>query len=280
MLQIRNLYKSFGKKPVLGNINLDINYGEFVALVGPSGCGKSTLLKAILGTDLPTSGEITLDGNLVDKPSRDIGIVYQHYALYDFLTCKHNVAFGPMLDRTTLPFRFFYWWKFRKLYKQMLADSCQLLDKVELLDCYDKYPSELSGGMKQRVAIAQALIMKPKLLLLDEPFGALDESTREELQNMLLGFYQENVEAQKLRKIPPYTIIIVTHELNEAFYVADRVIGLSQYHNADIPGAQIVYDEILPVYTPKDPKNFGLFFEQKEKLRKVVFGGEACFTKN
>jgi NitT/TauT family transport system ATP-binding protein len=131
--------------------------------------------------------------------------------------------------------------------------------------------------MRQRVAIAQALIMKPQLVLLDEPFGALDEATREELQQMLLHLYQENLAARRDGRLPPYTIIIVTHELNEAIYVADRVVGLSQYWDwkaaglTEPPGATIVYDAVAPVFHPEDPIEFEDFTHQREELRRVVF---------
>ena len=134
-----------------------------------------------------------------------------------------------------------------------------------------QYPAELSGGMCQRVAIAQALIMRPKLLLLDEPFGALDEATRESLQLMLLHLYEENVQAKQRGEAAPHTILIVTHELNEAIYVSNRVLGLSQYHETGKEGATIVYDKPAPIYRPNEPKDLSRFFEQKEELLKSVF---------
>jgi NitT/TauT family transport system ATP-binding protein len=132
----------------------------------------------------------------------------------------------------------------------------------------------MSGGMRQRVAIAQALILRPKLLLLDEPFGALDESTRESLQMMLLGFYQENLQAIREGRVPEYTILIVTHELNEAIYVANRVIGLSRFHDDGDQGAMVVYDKACPVFHPDDPKDVNQFVEQREELRRAVFDAE------
>jgi NitT/TauT family transport system ATP-binding protein len=131
--------------------------------------------------------------------------------------------------------------------------------------------------MCQRVAIAQALVMRPKLLLLDEPFGALDESMREELQTMLLELYQENLQARREGRPPPYTILIVTHELNEAIYVADRVTGLSQYWQweetglAAHPGATIVYDAVAPVFHPDDPRDHDTFLHQRLEVRQAVF---------
>jgi NitT/TauT family transport system ATP-binding protein len=259
---------------VLSNVDLQIDGGQIVSVVGPSGCGKSTLLRAILGTHPPKAGKIRVDGKRVDKPSREVGIVYQHYTLYDFLTAQENVAFGLMLDQTTLPFRCLQFWTWRKLRREHIEQAANWLEKVGLGAAAKLYPSEMSGGMRQRVAIAQALIMRPGILLLDEPFGALDEATREELQVMLLHLYQENLEAKKRRQPPPHTILIVTHELTEAIYVADRVVGLSQYHSQGSQGATIVYDKPAPVFHPGDSRQFDAFLEQKEELRRVVFDPE------
>lgn len=273
-LNINDVSHWYGPKKVLGHVNLEIGGGQIVSVVGPSGCGKSTLLRAILGTHPPKAGEIHIDGKLVDSPCRDVGIVYQNYALYDFLTAEQNVAFGLMLDQTTLAKRFFKFWDWFKLRREHLELAREWLDKVDLGQAAKLYPSEMSGGMRQRVAIAQALIMRPKILLLDEPFGALDEATREELQVMLLHLYQENLQAKQNNQDPPHTILIVTHELTEAIYVADRVVGLSQYHKDGANGATIVYDKPAPVFHPGDSRQFDVFLEQKEELRRVVFNPE------
>ncbi len=145
-----------------------------------------------------------------------------------------------------------------------------------------KYPPEMSGGMCQRVAIAQALIMKPSLLLLDEPFGALDEATREELQRILLTLYGDNLSSIKEGKEPRYTIMIVTHEINEAIFVSDRVVGLSQYWDWEAtgetssPGATIVYDKPAPVFAASDERDFMSFREQKDEILHAVFDPEYC----
>ncbi len=270
-LEVVNVGHWYGPKRVLCDVNLQIGGGQIISVVGPSGCGKSTLLRAVLGTHPPKAGEIRIDGTLVDAPCRDVGIVYQHYTLYDFLTAEQNVAFGLMLDQTTLPSRCFQFFKWRGLRRQHLEQAAQWLEKVDLGAAAKLYPSEMSGGMRQRVAIAQALIMRPKILLLDEPFGALDEATREELQVMLLHLYQENLQAKQNGQPPPHTILIVTHELTEAIYVADRVVGLSQYHKDGDQGATIVYDKPAPVFHPGDSREFDAFLEQKEELRRVVF---------
>ncbi len=270
-LQVKNVSHWFGNVRVLNDINLKITAGQVVALVGPSGCGKSTLLKAILGTHPTREGSIVVDGQEVRAPSRNVGIVYQNYSLYDFLTAESNVALGLKFDQTSLPFRTLMFPQWRKLRHQHLIESRAYLKKVSLGAACGKYPAELSGGMRQRVAIAQSLILKPKLVLLDEPFGALDEATRESLQMMLLGFYQENLRAQAEGRTPEYTILIVTHELNEAIYVANRVIGLSRFHDQGEKGAMVVYDRPCPVFHPDDPKDLGLLVEQREELRKAVF---------
>ena len=274
VLECRDVGHWFGKNRVLQDINLRISAGQIIAVVGPSGCGKSTLLRAILGTHPPNAGQVLADGRPVRRPGRDVGIVYQDYSLYSYLTCLENVAFGLMLDETSLFDRAFRRGKWRSLKKQHHEKAMALLEKVGLASAAGRYPSEMSGGMRQRVAIAQALIMQPKILLLDEPFGALDEATREELQLMLLHLYEENLEAKKQGVAAPYTILIVTHELNEALYVSDRVLGLSQYHQAGKGGATIVYDKKAPVFRPGDLRDFERFEAQKEQLRQAVFEPE------
>ncbi len=270
-LQVCDVSHWYGQNRVLHNINLDILPGQIVAIVGPSGCGKSTLLKAILGTHPAKSGKILADGVEVKEPSRNVGIVYQNYPLYDFLTAEQNVAFGLKLDETSLAYRFFQFFRYRPLRDKHLVDARAMLKKVSLEQAAKLYPAELSGGMRQRVAIAQALIMRPKVVLLDEPFGALDEAVRQELQLMLLRLYQENLQAKKENRRPEYTIILVTHELNEAIYVADRVIGLSRYHTESDQGATVVYDKPCPIFHPNDPRDYEVFASQREELRKAVF---------
>lgn len=271
VLECRNVSHSFRDKRVLQHINLQVAAGQFVSLVGPSGCGKSTLLRAILGTHPPTQGQVLVEGVPVTRPCRDVGIVYQDYSLYEYMRARDNVAFGLMLDQTSLPFRFFRPLEWYRLQKDFRRRADELLEKVNLKQAVRLFPSEMSGGMRQRVAIAQALIMQPKILLLDEPFGALDEATREELQMMLLQLYDENVQAVRQGRRPPYTILIVTHELNEALFVAERVVGLSQYHDAGADGATIVYDKAAPIFRPGDPRDAAKLEAQKDELRHAVF---------
>ena len=267
----------FGDNRVLFEINLTIHPGEIVALVGPSGSGKSTLLRAILGTHPPAAGRIFAAGRPVLGPTRDIGIVYQRYSLFPFLTAVRNVAAGPMFDQTKLLDRLLHHFAWRRLRAKHKADAADWLRRVGLERAADLYPSELSGGMQQRVAIAQAMILRPSILLLDEPFGALDEATREELQHMLLNLYAENLAAKRAGLRPPHTILIVTHELNEALYVSDRVLGLSQFWRWEdeglnaCPGATIIYDDAAPVFDPDAPRDYQAFHDQREELRRIVF---------
>lgn len=277
VLECKGISHSFGAKQVLFDVNLEVVRGQIVSLVGPSGCGKSTLLRAILGTHPANEGAVLMDGQRVTSPGRDRGIVYQRYALFPFMTAVENAAFGLMLDQTNLPFRLFRYFDWLKLKRRHREEATAVLERVGLGHALEHYPAELSGGMCQRVAIAQALVMKPKILLLDEPFGALDEATREELQQMLRKFGEENVAAKRQGRPPPYTILIVTHELNEAIYVSERVIGLSQYWDwkgaglTHSPGATIIYDAVASSYHPGTEKDVDRFVRQRGELRSTVF---------
>jgi len=280
----------FGATKVLYDLNLKVRAGQFVSLIGPSGCGKSTLLRSILGTHPPNQGKILTmqNGSLItaDRPGRDRGIVYQKYSLYPFLTALDNVALGLKLDQTSVLFRMFNWSGWAKKRKEFRDRAAVFLEKVGLGHAINMYPDQMSGGMQQRVAIAQALIMEPEIILLDEPFGALDEATREELQEMLLQLYQENQEALSKNKKPPYTLIIVTHELNEAIRVGDRLIGLSQYWDwkksgFDVsPGATVVYDREAPIFKPNERPNYESFDIIRKDIRKYVYNPNILQSRN
>jgi len=274
-LEITGVTHGFGPKRVLNNINFGIKAGQITAIVGPSGCGKSTLFRAILRTHPPHEGTICVDGKEMNGPSEKIGIVYQHYSLYDFLTIGENVMFGLKLDQTSIPDRIFKYFSWRKLRNKHRAKAAEMLEVVGLPNTMSSYPSELSGGMRQRVAIAQALVMRPSILLLDEPFGALDAVTRMSLQRLLLRFYQENLEAKKRGERPPHTVIIVTHELDEAIYVSDRILGLSQYYEG-ADGSKIVYDKPSPVFRPDEPADTDSFMEQKTEITHTVMDADYC----
>ena len=280
----------FGATKVLYDLNLKVRAGQFVSLIGPSGCGKSTFLRSILGTHPPNQGKILTmqNGSLItaDRPGRDRGIVFQKYSLYPFLTALDNVALGLKLDQTSVLFRMFNWSSWAKKRKVFRDRAAVFLEKVGLGHAINMYPDQMSGGMQQRVAIAQALIMEPEIILLDEPFGALDEATREELQEMLLQLYQENQEALSKNKKPPYTLIIVTHELNEAIRVGDRLIGLSQYWDwkksgFDVsPGATVVYDREAPIFKPNERPNYESFDIIRKDIRKYVYNPNILQSRN
>ena len=280
----------FGATKVLYDLNLKVRAGQFVSLIGPSGCGKSTFLRSILGTHPPNQGKILTmqNGSLItaDRPGRDRGIVFQKYSLYPFLTALDNVALGLKLDQTSVLFRIFNWSGWAKKRKEFRDRAAVFLEKVGLGNAINMYPDQMSGGMQQRVAIAQALIMEPEIILLDEPFGALDEATREELQEMLLQLYQENQEALSKNKKPPYTLIIVTHELNEAIRVGDRLIGLSQYWDwkksgFDVsPGATVVYDREAPIFKPNERPNYESFDIIRKDIRKYVYNPDILQSRN
>jgi NitT/TauT family transport system ATP-binding protein len=280
VLELQKVSHWFHGSRVLYDINLKIARGQFVSLVGESGVGKSTLLRAILGTHPPRAGDVLINGDPIDGPGRDRGIVYQRYALYPFLTAQENVAFGLMLDQVTLVDRLFRPWKSRALRKQHLKMAAELLAEFQLGDKLHLYPSELSGGMCQRVALAQALIMRPEILLLDEPFGALDEAIREDQQEMMLLLYAENLKAQEAGRPAPYTVVFVTHELNEALKVSDRVIALSRNwrwedeHYGASPGATIVYDAAAPAHRRDDGNGIAEIIKQRKEIRRAAFEGE------
>lgn len=208
VLSIRNLSKSFPKEDgeieALKNINLDIRNNELVCVLGPSGCGKTTLLRLIAGLQDPTSGEIILNGKVVEAPGSDRGMVFQEFALYPWRTVKKNIEFGLEIKKITA--------------EERDAISKRLIETVGLTGFENTRPNELSGGMKQRVGIARALAIDPAILLMDEPFGALDAQTRNQMQKELLRIWKETKK----------TILFVTHSVDEAVFLADRVIVLTR----------------------------------------------------
>jgi NitT/TauT family transport system ATP-binding protein len=242
----KNGNRHAGRSVILNNIRLNIRAGEFLALIGPTGCGKSTLLRLILGAQFPTRGQVLVADQLVTGINRDRGIVFQKYSLFPHLKVLENIAFGPMLERTSILQRVLHTPAYRRLHRQYLEEAREYLERIGLNPGDgDKYPYELSGGMQQRVAIAQALMMQPKVLLMDEPFGALDHNTRLEMQLLLLEQWQDY----------RMTIVFVTHDLEEACYIGTRVIGLSQFWSDDEGkpglGAIIVTDLRTPGGHPK-----------------------------
>jgi NitT/TauT family transport system ATP-binding protein len=235
-----------GRNIVLNNVRLNVRPGEFLSLVGPTGCGKSTILRLILGSQFPTRGQVLVDGQPVTGVDRDRGVVFQKYSLFPHLTVLENIAYGPLLERTSMAQRLLYTPAYRRIRRESLAEAREYLVRIGL-NPWDggKYPYELSGGMQQRVAIAQALMMQPKILLMDEPFGALDHNTRLAMQLLILDQWEDY----------RMTIIFVTHDLEEACFVGTRVVGLSQYWSDDEGkpgvGAVIVTDLPTPGGHPK-----------------------------
>lgn len=233
-LQIIDVYKAYGDKVVLDNVDLVVQSGELCTLVGPSGCGKSTLLRLIVGAEEPTSGHLRLEDKELGRPDIHRGIVFQRYSLYPHLSVLKNVSLGLRLNG---------WPNSPRLNSdQIRSEAMNMLHKVRLAQHADKYPHQLSGGMQQRVAIAQSLIMKPKILLMDEPFGALDPDTREDMQLFLIELWEQE----------QMTVFFVTHDLQEAAFLGSRILVLSQYYTDDRGnsnridrGAKIVADHQL-----------------------------------
>ncbi|QZN94698.1 sulfate ABC transporter ATP-binding protein [Symbiopectobacterium purcellii] len=210
-IDIRNINKQFGQFRALNEINLAINSGELVALLGPSGCGKTTLLRIIAGLEKPDSGQIVFHGEDVsvhDVRDRNVGFVFQHYALFRHMTVFDNVAFGlRMKPRSIRPSK-----------RDIEAKVHELLNMVQLDWLADRYPEQLSGGQRQRIALARALIVEPRILLLDEPFGALDAKVRKSLRRWLSRLH-ENINL---------TSVFVTHDQEEAMEVADRIVLMNK----------------------------------------------------
>lgn len=208
-LEVRDLFKSYlvrGKQlMVLQNINLQLQSREFVSIVGSSGCGKSTLLNIIAGLVSQCGGQVLVDGRSVTGPGSDRGMVFQHYTLYPWLTVAQNVAFGL---------------QFRKMSKVEQRERVSyFLNMVGLMQFAQAYPKQLSGGMKQRVAIARALANEPAVLLMDEPFGALDAQTKEQMQQFL----------QQLWEQTHVTVLMITHDVEEAIFLSERIYVMSAH---------------------------------------------------
>jgi ABC-type nitrate/sulfonate/bicarbonate transport system ATPase subunit len=227
-LRVRHVTKTFvspdaGQEMVaLDDVSLEAGPHEFICLLGPSGCGKTTLLNLIAGFLDPTEGDVRVDGQVITGAGSDRGVVFQDYALFPWLTVHQNVQFGPRVLGVT------------KLEREKVAD--RYLAMVGLTQFRNRYPHQLSGGMKQRVAIARALANRPSILLLDEPFGALDAMTRETMQDELL-----TLTAQE-----PKLLVFVTHSVLEAVFLADRIIVMSAH-----PG-RILADIPIPLAHPRD----------------------------
>ncbi len=218
-VKVNKVWKYFGSQPVLENINLDVESGSYVSIVGPSGCGKSTFLRLLLSQETPTEGQILLDNEAIAlEPSEERGVVFQRYSVFPHLNVQDNVALGLEFSQSKILGKLFG----RK--KRAVLDECRhYLDSVGLDAAREKFPAELSGGMQQRLAIAQALIKKPKVLLLDEPFGALDPGIRADIHKLMLRLWRET----------GMTVFMVTHDLREAFHLGNRIIVFDRYRTRE-----------------------------------------------
>ncbi len=246
ILEVRKLGKRYagaqGAMEALRDISFSIHRREFVCVIGPSGCGKSTLVRILAGLERPSAGEVLLDGKPVEGPGPDRGMVFQGYSLFPWLTVKKNVMFGPEMNGRGK--------------SEAERDALMWLDLVGLARFADAYPHELSGGMRQRVAIARALINQPRILLMDEPFGALDAQTRARMQTHLLEVWK-NVDV---------TVVFITHDLDEAIYLADRILVLKAH-----PGEVQELIEV-PVPRPRQPAQSvsAEFLATKARLEELI----------
>ena len=246
-LKIDNVKKIYqtrkGEMTALNGVNLDIKENEFICVVGPSGCGKSTLLNIIAGLDTPTSGAVYIDGKKIEGTGTERGVVFQQYALFPWLTVLKNVMFGLKLQG--------------KGDAEAKEIAMKYIKMVQLEDFVNHYPKELSGGMKQRVAIARAYAVKPEVLLMDEPFGALDAQTRTQLQTELLKTWESE------RK----TCFFITHDVDEAIILAQRVIVMSAR-----PGRiKDIVDIDIPYPRDQETKMSPRFMELKNHIWSQVY---------
>ena len=249
-LSIRNIRKEFDRFPALHGVSLDIRSGELIALLGPSGSGKTTLLRLIAGLEFPTSGAIFFgedDASQKTVQERNVGFVFQHYALFRHMTVAENIGFGLKVRPRRL----------RPSAAQIRRRASELLDLVRLPGLENRYPSQLSGGQRQRVALARALAIEPKVLLLDEPFGALDAQVRRDLRRWL----------REIHETTGHTTVFVTHDQEEALELADRVVVMSQGAIEQVGSADDVYDR------PLTPFVYGFIGESSRLPVRVDTGG-------
>ena len=236
VLSFRDVWVEYGDKIVLEKVALDVEEGAFVSIVGPSGAGKSTFLRLALGQEAPSRGRILLDGEpLTAEPGPDRGVVFQRYSVFPHMTALKNVMFGLECAKP------------RKPGAAIRAEAAAMLERVGRGDSLNAYPAALSGGMQQRLAIAQALITRPRILLLDEPFGALDPGVRLDMHVLITELWREH----------NLTILMVTHDIKEAFKLGTRVLGIDKRRrDPQAPhryGSTAVYDLPLDKRTPIPP---------------------------
>jgi len=252
-VKINNIRKEFDRFAALNDVSLNIASGELIALLGPSGSGKTTLLRLIAGLDFPTAGQIFFgeeDASRHSVQERNVGFVFQHYALFRHMTVAQNIGFGlkvrPSASRPP-----------KSEIKKRVSD---LLDMVQLSGLENRYPNQLSGGQRQRVALARAMAIEPRILLLDEPFGALDAKVRKELRRWLREFHDRT----------GHTTVFVTHDQEEALELADRVVVMSQGKIEQVGSADDVYDR------PQSPFVFS-FIGESSHLPVEVKNGTVLF---
>jgi len=239
---VEHLWMGYNGTSVLENISLEVTAGSFVTLVGASGCGKSTFLRLLLGAERPVHGKITVDGKpLPAEPGPDRGIVFQRYSVFPHLSCRENVVLGLELQAAPWAGRLF-----GQKRRQALERAAEMLAAVGLEGVAEALPSSLSGGMQQRLAIAQALVLEPRILLLDEPFGALDPGIRLDMHALVTRLWRER----------GMTVFMVTHDISEAFKLGTRVLTFDKVRRdpqaPDAYGARITYD--LPGYNRREPR--------------------------
>lgn len=232
LIELQNVWVEYGEKVVLERVDLAIEPGAFVSVVGPSGAGKSTFLRLLLGQEAPTRGQILFDGvPMAAQCGPDRGVVFQRYSVFPHLTVLGNVLFGIECPASPLLGRLF-----GARRRAAIAQAEAMLDAVGLTHARDQYPSALSGGMQQRLALAQALVKHPRLLLLDEPFGALDPGIRVDMHELVTRLWREH----------DLTIVMVTHDIGEAFKLGTRVLAFDKRrHDPHAPhrfGATATYD--------------------------------------
>ncbi len=249
-VRVQNIRKEFDRFPALHDVSLDIRSGELIALLGPSGSGKTTLLRLIAGLEQPTAGQIFFGDEDASKKTvqeRNVGFVFQHYALFRHMTVADNIGFGLKVRPAAT----------RPRTADIRKRASDLLDLVQLSGLENRYPSQLSGGQRQRVALARAMAIEPKVLLLDEPFGALDAQVRRELRRWLREFHDAT----------GHTTVFVTHDQDEALELADRVVVMSQGHIEQVGKADDVYD------APKSPFVYG-FVGESSAMPVTVSNGD------
>ena len=252
-VKVSGITKQFDRFPALNDVSLDIRSGELIALLGPSGSGKTTLLRLIAGLDQPTTGQIffgDVDASHRTVQERNVGFVFQHYALFRHMTVADNIAFGLKVRPSAT----------RPPNAEIRRRVSELLDMVHLSGLEKRYPSQLSGGQRQRVALARAVAIEPKVLLLDEPFGALDAKVRKELRRWLREFHDRT----------GHTTVFVTHDQEEALELADRVVVMSQGKIEQVGTADDVYD------TPNSPFVFS-FIGESSNLPVAIRDGHVLF---